>query len=589
MAETVVRLYDDISDAYRVVDELVQAGYSRDDITLMAYDPEGEYADYVDVNYDQAGDVGEEAAVGAGVGAVIGGLGGLLIGLGALTIPGLGPIIAAGPIAAALIGAGTGATVGGLVGALVETGVPEETAQYYAEGVRRGGTLVVVRATADLVSRTQEVMDQYGAVDIADRSASWRARGWQGYNAEADPYTADQIEYETDYYNTYDPTFRQHYQTNYSTSGYPYARYEPAYRYGYDLAYDDRYMDRDWDEIEMDARGDWEREHPDSAWENVKDAARNAWTEVQNTFNTDEEEDFQTYDETFRTHYNDTYRTAGRDYTYYEPAYRYGYDLAYDERYMDRDWNEIEPETRREWEREHPGSLWDDVKDAVENAWNEVQNTFDFEEDYQSYDDRFRTHYTGTYTATGRSYDYYEPAYRYGHSMAYNERYVDRDWDEIEMDARNEWETEYGQGTWDNVKSAVQNAWNEVQNAFDFDDQESDVNINYDYQDYEDYDYYRNRFQSHYDTTYGTAGYSYDYYDPAYRYGYDLATSERYGPRDWGEIETEARDLWEGRNEGTWDRFKDAVEHAWHEVKEGLGMAEGERTSRTSTRPRQYS
>ncbi|HSJ56442.1 MAG TPA: hypothetical protein VLC95_04645, partial [Anaerolineae bacterium] len=61
MAETIVRLYDDISEAYRVVDELVQAGYDRDDITLMAYDPEGTYADYVDVDYEQAREVGEEA------------------------------------------------------------------------------------------------------------------------------------------------------------------------------------------------------------------------------------------------------------------------------------------------------------------------------------------------------------------------------------------------------------------------------------------------------------------------------------------------------------------------------------------------
>jgi hypothetical protein len=586
MAETIVRLYDDISEAYRVVDELVQAGYNRDDITLMAYDPEGTYADYVDVDYEQAREVGEEAAVGAGVGAIIGGLGGLLIGLGALTIPGLGPIIAAGPIAAALIGAGTGATVGGLVGALVETGLPEETAQYYAEGVRRGGTLVILQARNDLAQRAEEIMDQYGAVDMDERTASWRARGWQGYDAQAEPYAADEIEYEADYYNTYDPTFRQHYQTNYSTSGYPYARYEPAYRYGYDLAYDERYLERDWDEIEPEARRDWEREHPDSLWEDVKDAARNAWEEVQNAFDFDDEEDYQTYDETFRTHYNDTYRTTGRDYDSYQPAYRYGYNLAYDERYMDRDWDEIEPEARRDWEREHPDSLWENVKDAIENAWNEVQNTFDFEEDYQGYDEGFRTHYTQTYGTTGRAWGDYEPAYRYGHSLAYDERYVERDWTEIEPDARREWETEYGQGTWENVKDAVQNAWNGVQNALDLND-EPDVNIDYDNQEYEDYDYYQGRFRGHYDTTYGTTGYNYDYYEPAYRYGYDLATSDRYGRRDWGEIETEARDLWEGRNEGTWDRFKDAVKHAWHEVKETLGMEE-DRPRRT-TQPRQYS
>ena len=100
--------------------------------------------------------------------------------------------------------------------------------------------------------------------------------------------------------------------------------------------------------------------------------------------------------------------------------------------------------------------------------------------------------------------------------------------------------------------------------------------VSLDTEEYDDYDDYQDRFRSHYNATYGTKGYSYGYYEPAYRYGYDLATSERYGRRDWGEVEIEARDLWEDRNEGTWDRFKDAVEHAWHEVKEGLGMEEDE-------------
>src|SRR5690606_38716981 len=110
----------------------------------------------------------EGAGVGAGIGAVLGGLGGLLVGLGALTIPGIGPVIAAGPLAAALTGlagAGAGAVAGGvtggLIGALTGLGVPEENAQYYAEGIRRGGVLVTARVADNRTSEAVDILNRY--------------------------------------------------------------------------------------------------------------------------------------------------------------------------------------------------------------------------------------------------------------------------------------------------------------------------------------------------------------------------------------------------------------------------------------------
>src|SRR5947207_11774476 len=108
--------------------------------------------------------MGGAAATGAGVGAVVGGLGGLLLGLGALAIPGIGPIIAAGPLVAALGGAAAGAAVGGLIGALTKMGVPEEEAHIYAEGVRRGGTLVTVTADDANTDTIVSVLNGHGAV-----------------------------------------------------------------------------------------------------------------------------------------------------------------------------------------------------------------------------------------------------------------------------------------------------------------------------------------------------------------------------------------------------------------------------------------
>src|SRR5215218_8319591 len=100
MTKTVVGTYSTMETAVAVVDDLVKAGFHRNSISVVANDPDQKYASYVD--QDTSGD---GAAAGAGIGAAIGGLGGLLLGLGALAIPGIGPIIAAGPIMAGLAGA----------------------------------------------------------------------------------------------------------------------------------------------------------------------------------------------------------------------------------------------------------------------------------------------------------------------------------------------------------------------------------------------------------------------------------------------------------------------------------------------------
>jgi uncharacterized membrane protein len=166
MAKTVVGLFDDFSEAQRVVQELVNNGFAREDISLAANDAAGEYTK------ETASSGMSGTAIGAGTGAVLGGIGGLLVGLGTLAIPGIGPIVAAGPLIATLTGAGVGAVAGGLIGALTDIGVPEEEAGYYAEGVRRGGTLVTVRAEDHLADRAVEIMERHDAVDVDQRAAA---------------------------------------------------------------------------------------------------------------------------------------------------------------------------------------------------------------------------------------------------------------------------------------------------------------------------------------------------------------------------------------------------------------------------------
>ena len=140
---TVVGLFDDFESAQRAAANLERAGIPRDEISIVAGNESGKYKDYA----SGTGEVGKGVAGGAGAGAAIGGGLGLIAGLMALAIPGFGPVIAAGPIAAALTGAGIGAAAGGLIGGLTKAGVSEQDAEYYAEGVRRGGVLVTVRTT----------------------------------------------------------------------------------------------------------------------------------------------------------------------------------------------------------------------------------------------------------------------------------------------------------------------------------------------------------------------------------------------------------------------------------------------------------
>jgi hypothetical protein len=180
--KTVVGTYDNIQTAYAVANDLISAGYSRNDISVIASDTNREYAGYVDGATVKTVDTTDDVAAGAGIGAAIGGLGGLLVGLGALAIPGVGPVIAAGPLLAALTGAGVGAVTGGIVGALVDLGIPDEEAHIYSEGLRRGHVLVIAQVPDASTNAVTSIMERPGLVDIHRQADTWRASGWKSFD-----------------------------------------------------------------------------------------------------------------------------------------------------------------------------------------------------------------------------------------------------------------------------------------------------------------------------------------------------------------------------------------------------------------------
>ena len=141
----------------------------------------------------------EAAGTGAGVGAAVGGAAGLLAGLGLMAIPGVGPVVAAGWLAATLTGAVAGGATGGIVGALTQAGVGKEEADLYAEGLRRGGAVVSAKVPDADAVRLQALMD-HSSVKIADRSAAYRQAGWTSFDPKATPYSPEQVRRERELY-----------------------------------------------------------------------------------------------------------------------------------------------------------------------------------------------------------------------------------------------------------------------------------------------------------------------------------------------------------------------------------------------------
>lgn len=192
MIKTIVGSFDSFNEAHKVANDLRAAGFMDSDISIVANNAAGEYQSDPRVTTATTEDT-SATAKGALTGAVVGGGAGLAASLAGLAIPGIGPIIAAGPIVATLAGAGTGAVAGGLIGGLVDLGVPESHAEYYAESVRRGGALVTVRADEVRADEVQAILRDHGAVDIEGRVERWRESGWERFDQEARPYSVDEI------------------------------------------------------------------------------------------------------------------------------------------------------------------------------------------------------------------------------------------------------------------------------------------------------------------------------------------------------------------------------------------------------------
>jgi hypothetical protein len=194
MTTTITGLFDRYDDAKAAVSELETAGTPSSDISIVANNGD-------DYHKTKAS---EDAGTGAGIGAAVGGVGGLLTGLGIMAIPGVGPVVAAGWLAATAAGAVSGAVVGGaaggIVGAMTKEGVPENDAHVYAEGVRRGGTLVTAKVQDAMAPAARSIVQRYKSVDVAKRRTDYQAEGWTEFDPNASLLAGDDIKANRDRY-----------------------------------------------------------------------------------------------------------------------------------------------------------------------------------------------------------------------------------------------------------------------------------------------------------------------------------------------------------------------------------------------------
>src|ERR1700735_2933248 len=167
----VFEIYAPPATAEAAVDHLLAHGFTNSAISVLMPDDESTRA----FAHEKNTKAPEGTTTGATTGGVVGGTLGLLAGIGALAIPGVGPLIAAGPIMATLAGVGAGGAVGGIVGALVGMGIPEYEAKRYEGAVKGGGTLLSVHCdTSEQIDAAKAALKDTGAQDISSASEAGR-------------------------------------------------------------------------------------------------------------------------------------------------------------------------------------------------------------------------------------------------------------------------------------------------------------------------------------------------------------------------------------------------------------------------------
>jgi uncharacterized protein (TIGR02271 family) len=371
MAKTLVGLYDTLTDAEQVVHDLGMEGFPRGGIRVAAA--------------QGAARRGMDASVGEWI----------------------------------MVESGTD-----MVDTLTDLGVPADEAQVYAEGIRRGGALVIVESSDEWADRGLEIMHRRQAVDMDERTAHWRQEGWRGTAARTGSSPAANVHPEVRQERPRTGTPGEHeeevtmpvVEEELSVGKREVQRgrvrvhsrvverpVEESVRLRDEtVTIERRPVDRPATDADLAAGRDQTievtevdeeavvskqarvveevvvrkdaEEHTETVRETVRrtdvdvDRDAEAYPETGRSAST---RDFATYAPDWRQHHGTTFMHRGA-YADYEPAYRYGYDLAGNARYRGRDWAALEADARRDWESRH-GGTWEQFKDAIRYGWDKVR------------------------------------------------------------------------------------------------------------------------------------------------------------------------------------------------------------------------
>jgi uncharacterized protein (TIGR02271 family) len=302
-----------------------------------------------------------------------------------------------------------------LVKRLTDRGMPDDDASLYAEGVRRGGSLVFVEASDTQEKRGLEIMERFHPIDIHERRAHWRQEGWNRFDPKAAPYTETEVHQERERYNrrgtaagdveTTIPVVEEEVTVGKRevergrVRVRTYTEERPVEKSVQlreeHVTVDRRPVDRPATEADFKAAAAETievtemaeepvvskrarvveevvvRKEVDEHTETVRETARRTDVEVDDkgTLRATDGGSFATYDADFRKHHASNFAKSGTAYADYEPAYRYGYTLGTDPRYRSHKWDTLEAEARQEWETRH-GKSWAQYRDAIHYGWN---------------------------------------------------------------------------------------------------------------------------------------------------------------------------------------------------------------------------
>jgi len=311
-AKTVVGLFETKEDANRAADELVREGFTHEQVGVIAGHQLSQADEHVTAPEDSEAKVVEAVGKGLGFGGILGAIAG---GTAALLFPGVGPVVIGGALASVFVGAGLGASVGGVMAGLMSAGVDESDARLFEEGLRHGGVVLTVHTDEAHTRRAVEILDRNGALDMDEHRQQWGDKGTDCPEGAVD--------------NRRDDTHRAH-SWNRPGSSHTAAN------------------------LEATAQTDnAERLAPWAKHAAILGA----------------ELDPNPFDDDYHRDYQNRYAGTGVGFDRYQPAYAMGERYARDSRYFGRDWADLEPEARRDWEGGDSAGQWDQFREAVRHGW----------------------------------------------------------------------------------------------------------------------------------------------------------------------------------------------------------------------------